>query len=98
MKKIIVINILFCFGLLFSESVTAQDATFNVPPADVMKKREVFLQHENQFSERFGLFTDITRLGIGYNTEVNLILSGIGTNNVAHEVLNVGLKTMFPTL
>ena len=96
MKKFIVINILFCFGLLFSESVTAQDATFNVPPADVMKKREVFLQHENQFSERFGLFTDIARLGIGYNTEVNLILSGIGSNNVANEVLNVGLKTAIP--
>lgn len=74
----------------------AQDATFNVPPADVMKKREIFLQHENQFSERFGLFTDIVRLGFGYNTEVNLILSGLGTNSTANEVLNIGLKTAIP--
>ena len=84
------------FCLLSSYSVIAQDATFNVPPADVMKKREIFLQHENQFSERFGLFTDIARFGVGHNTEVNLILSGIGTNNVANEVLNIGLKTAIP--
>ena len=96
MKTFILVNILFPFLFLFSGSATAQDATFNVPPADVMKRREVFLQHENQFSERFGLFTDIARVGIGHNTEVNLILSGIGTNNVANEVLNVGLKTAIP--
>ena len=96
MNRFIVQVVFISSCLLHFYSAIAQDATFNVPPADVMKKREVFLQHENQFSERSGLFTDIARLGVGYNTEVNFILSGIGTNNVANEVLNVGLKTAIP--
>ena len=96
MKRFISQVVFIAIWLLFPYSAIAQDATFNVPPAEVMKKREIFLQHENQFSERFGLFTDIVRVGVGYNTEVNLVLSGIGTNNVANEVLNIGLKTAIP--
>ena len=76
--------------------VHAQQTIFNVPSADVTEKGMIFLQHESQFSNKFGLFTEYSAYGIGRHTEIDLTLIGIGTNNVANEVLGIGFKSSLP--
>lgn len=97
MKKIIS-TILFAFVLVISFQIEAysQQTLFNVPSADVTEKGKIFLQHEAQFSNKFGLFTEYSALGIGKNTELDFTLIGVGTNNVANEVLGVGFKSFLP--
>ena len=74
----------------------AQQTIFNVPSADVTEKGKIFLQHESQFSNKFGLFTHYGAYGIGKNTELDLTLFGVGTKNIRNEVLGVGFKTSIP--
>ena len=97
-RKIIatVFFITFFYILLIQNKVLAQQTLFNVPSADVAEKGMIFLQQEAQFSNKFGLFTEYSALGIGKNTELDLTLIGIGTNNVANEVLAVGFKSFLP--
>ena len=80
----------------FNESAFAQQTIFNVPSADVTEKGHLFLEHESQFSDKFGLFTHYAAYGIGHHTALNLTLSGVGTHNVRDEVLGIGSKTVFP--
>lgn len=83
--------------IFFMQNKTfAQQTIFNVPSADVTEKGTIFLQHESQFSGDFGLFTNYAAYGVGRNTEIDLTLFGIGTNNVKNEVLGIGFKTSLP--
>lgn len=86
---------IFLFFLIQSRAL-AQQTLFNVPSADVLEKRQIFLQHESQFSGDFGLFTNYASLGVGKYTELDLTLFGVGTKNVRNEVLGVGFKTALP--
>lgn len=86
---------IFCTILIKIDSL-AQQTLFNVPSADVTEKGMIFVQHEAQFSNKFALFTEYGAYGIGKNTEIDLTLIGIGTNNVANEVLGVGFKSFLP--
>ena len=92
-KKITFLTLLFFF---FCSQAQAQQTIFNVPSADVLEKGKVFLQHESQFSGKFGLFTHYSSFGVGKNTELDLTLFGVGTKKVRNEVLGVGFKTSLP--
>ena len=92
----VLLVILEVFVLFFCSKVYAQQTIFNVPSADITEKGMIFLQHEAQFSNKFGLFTEYGAYGIGKNTELDITLIGIGTNNVANEVLGVGFKSSLP--
>ena len=74
----------------------AQETIFNVPSADVVEKGKIFLEHESQFSDDFGLFTHYGAYGIGKHTELDLTLFGVGTKKFRSEVLGVGFKTALP--
>ncbi len=88
-------NILILVFLL-AIPASAQQTIFNVPSADVTEKGNVFIQHESQFSNKFLVNTEYAALGIGKNTEIDVTLLGIGTNNVANEVLGIGFKSFLP--
>jgi len=90
--------IIFTLFILFfyPNQSFAQQTIFNVPSADVTEKGKVFVQHESQFSNKFGLFTHYGAYGIGKNTELDLTLFGVGTKKVRNEVLGVGFKTSIP--
>ena len=88
--------LLILFVFLFCSQAQAQQTIFDVPSADVLDKGKVFLQHESQFSGKFGLFTHYASLGVGKNTELDLTLFGVGTKNVRNEVLGAGFKTAIP--
>ena len=83
------------FVLSDKESL-AQQTIFDVPSADITEKGMIFLQHESQFSNKFGLHTEYAAYGIGKNTEIDLTLFGVGTKNVRTEVLGAGFKTVLP--
>ncbi len=74
----------------------AQQTIFNVPSADVTEKGMIFVQHESQFSNKFGLFTSYGAYGIGKNTEIDLTLFGVSTKKVRNEVLGIGFKSFIP--
>ncbi len=97
MKKIIWI-ILFAFILVifFQTEAYSQQTLFNVPSADVTQKGKIFVQHETQFSNKFFVNTEYGALGIGKNTEIDVTLGGVGTDNVANELLGVGFKSFIP--
>ena len=82
--------------LLLQNKASAQQTIFNVPSADVTEKGKIFVQHESQFSNKFGLHTEYGAYGIGKNTELDLTLFGVGTRNVRNEVLGIGFKTSLP--
>ena len=82
--------------ILFQSKALAQQTLFNVPSADVAEKGMIFVQHESQFSNKFGLHTEYSALGIGKHTELDLTLFGVGTRNIRNEVLGVGFKTSLP--
>ena len=87
----------FLLLLVFIQTkASAQQTIFNVPSADVTEKRQLFLEHESQFSDDFGLFTHYVAYGLGGHTALNLTLSGVGTKNVRDEILGIGSKTVFP--
>ena len=88
--KIIIIEIFFI--LLLGNKAHAQQTLFNVPSADVAEKGMIFVQHESQFSNKFGLHTEYSAFGIGKNTEIDVTLFGVGTRNVRNEVLGIGFK------
>lgn len=96
MKLQMILFILLCSIFLLQSKVFAQQTLFNVPSADVLEKGQVFIQHESQFSNNFGLFTNYASLGIGKYTELDLTLFGVGTKNIRNEVLGVGFKTALP--
>ncbi len=93
MKKIFLLFIIFFLSISASH---AQQTIFNVPSADVTEKGKLFLQHETQFSNRFFVNTEYAALGIGKNTEIDITLGGVGTNNIANELLGVGFKSFIP--
>ena len=82
--------------ILLGGKALAQQTLFNVPSADVTEKGMIFVQHEAQFSNKFGLFTEYGAYGIGKHTELDLTLFGVGTKSVRNEVLGVGFKTSLP--
>ncbi len=82
--------------ILLQNKALAQQTLFNVPSADVTEKGMIFVQHEAQFSNRFGLFTEYGAYGLGKYTELDLTLFGVGTKSVRNEVLGVGFKTSLP--
>ena len=86
--------VLFLIGI--TKPAFAQQTIFNVPSADVTEKGQLFLEHESQFSNSFGLFTHYVAYGLGRYTALNLTFSGVGTKNVRDEILNIGSKTVFP--
>ncbi len=91
----LIIRLSFILFTLFINVSTcfAQQTIFNVPSADVTPKGRIFVQHESQFSNKFALQTEYGAFGIGKNTEIDVTLLGIGTNNVANEVLGIGFKS-----
>ena len=89
-----IFSLLFIVG--FQNKSSAQQTIFNVPSADITEKGMIFLQHESQFSNKFGLFTNYGAYGIGKNTEIDLTLFQIGTHNVRNENLGIGIKKIFP--
>ena len=91
---IIVVSLLLLISS--KKSAFAQQTIFNVPSADVTEKGQLFLEHESQFSDKFGLFTHYAAFGIGKHTALNLTLSGVGTHNIRDEVLGIGSKTVWP--
>lgn len=96
--KIKITNIIFILIILiyFPNKSLAQQTLFDVPSADVTEAGMIFLQHESQFSNNFGLFTNYGAYGIGKNTEIDLTLFGVGTKKVRNEVLGIGFKKIFP--
>lgn len=82
--------------LFFTDKAFAQQTIFNVPSADVTEKGVLFLQHESQFSNKFGLFTHYGAYGVGKNTELDLTLIGVGTKGVRNEILGIGFKSFIP--
>jgi len=92
-KKIILLFITFFLSV---STCYAQQTLFNVPSADVTEKNKLFLQHETQFSNKFFVNTEYNAFGIGKNTEIDVTLGGVGTNNVANELLGVGFKSFIP--
>lgn len=94
--RIFVITVIILLLFIVSDKTFAQQTLFNVPSADVTEKGKIFLQHETQFSNRFFVNTDYFGYGIGKNTELDITLGGIGTNNVANELLGVGFKSFIP--
>lgn len=96
-NKIILLSVsIVLVTILVQNKSSAQQTIFNVPSADITDKGKIFLQHESQFSNKFGLFTNYSAIGIRKNTELNLTLFGVGTNNVNNEVLGIGFKTTLP--
>ena len=95
-KKLLVIFFTLLTLILLQNKALAQQTLFNVPSADVTEKGMIFVQHESQFSNEFGLHTEYGALGIGKNTELDLTLFGVGTKNVRNEVLGIGFKTALP--
>lgn len=95
-KSLLAFFISIFYVALIGISAFAQQTLFNVPSADVLEKGQIFLQHESQFSDNFGLFTNYSSLGIGKNTELDLTLFGVGTKNIKNEILGVGFKTALP--
>lgn len=97
-KNLLIVALLFASSILVFQQTSslAQQTIFNVPSADVTEKGMIFLQQEGQFSNKFGLFTGYSAYGIGRHTELDLTLIGIGTNNVANEVLGIGFKSSLP--
>ncbi len=93
---IIFVLVLSSILISFCDSVSAQQTIFNVPSADITEKNKIFVQHESQFSDDFGLFTNYGAYGIGKYTELDLTLFGVGTKNINNEVLGVGFKTALP--
>ena len=96
LKKLLVTLFVLFILVLLQNKAMAQQTLFNVPSADVSEKGKIFLQHESQFSDRFGLHTEYSALGIGKHTELDLTLFGVGTRNVRNEVLGFGFKTSIP--
>lgn len=98
MKSPLLLLFLLTFMVFFLSVSTcfAQQTIFNVPSADVTEKGRLFLQHETQFSNKFFVNTEYAALGVGKNTEIDVTLLGVGTNNVANEVLGVGFKSFLP--
>ena len=91
---------LIIFSFIFLLSVQgrsfAQETIFNVPSADITEAGMIFFQHESQFSNNFGLFTNYGAYGIGKNTEIDITLFEVGTHNVRNENLGIGFKKIFP--
>lgn len=97
LKRLLVALLIGVSCLLFLQNKAfAQQTLFNVPSADVTEKGMLFLQHESQFSNKFGLHTEYSAFGIGRHTEIDVTLIGIGTRNVRNEVLGIGFKTALP--
>ena len=96
LKKYNLIIITFLIILFQNNKTIAQQTIFNVPSADITEKGKIFFQHESQFSNKFGLFTNYGAYGIGKNTEIDLTLFGVGTHKVRNEVLGIGFKTVLP--
>ncbi len=95
--NLIVIALILSIVLFgFCNQVLAQQTIFNVPSADITEKGKIFVQHESQFSDDFGLFTNYGAYGIGKYTELDLTLFGVSTNNINNEVLGLGFKTTLP--
>lgn len=83
--------------ILFQNNKTiAQQTIFDVPSADITQKGMIFFQHESQFSNKFGIFTNYGAYGISKNTEINITLYGVGTKKFRNEVLGIGFKTALP--
>lgn len=95
-KNIFVFLILTFLILGFCNCSYAQQTLFNVPSADVTEKGKMFVQHETQFSNKFFVNTEYNAFGIGKNTEIDITLGGVGTDNVANELLGVGFKSFIP--
>lgn len=95
-NKIQIIILVTFFLICLQDKSHAQQTIFNVPSADITEKGMIFLQHESQFSNKFGLFTEYAAYGIGRHTELDLTVFGLGTNNVANEFLGLGFKTSLP--
>ena len=96
-KNFVMILIMaFACHFFLMNKVFAQQTLFNVPSADVLEKGQIFLQHESQFSNNFGLFTNYASIGVGKYTELDLTLFGVGTKSVRNEVLGIGFKTALP--
>lgn len=91
--RILISFLLFLFT--FSNAF-AQQTIFNVPSADIPERGKLFVEHESQFSGKFGLFTDYFALGVGKHTSLNLTLSGVGTRTFRNETLGLGFKTVLP--
>ena len=91
-NKIITTIIFIVIVFLSGNNAFAQQTIFNVPSADVTEKGMIFVQHESQFSDKFGLHTEYGAFGIGKNTEIDVTLFGVGTRDVRNEFLGIGFK------
>ena len=96
MKFKIFLTVVASCMLFIQDTALAQQTLFNVPSADILEKGQVFVQHESQFSDNFGLFTNYASVGVGKYTELDLTLFGVGTKNVRNEALGIGFKTALP--
>ena len=86
------------FLLLFSTRVHAQQTIFNVPSADLTEKGMIFFQHQSSFSNKFAGFDNNFVLGVGKNSELDITLFDVGTNNIQNEVLALGFKSVIPLI
>jgi hypothetical protein len=82
--------------LFLQNKAFGQQTLFNVPSADVTEKGKIFLQHETQFSNKFFVNTEYFGYGLGKNTELDITLGGVGTDNAANEILGAGFKSFIP--
>ena len=96
MKNNTIIILIILILILYPNKSFAQQTIFNVPSADITEKGMIFFQHESQFSNNFGLFTNYGAYGIGKNTEIDVTLFEVGTHNVRNENLGIGFKKIFP--
>ena len=82
----------------FSNNAYAQQTIFNVPSADLTEKGMIFFQHQSSFSNKFAGFDNNFVLGVGKNSELDITLFDVGTNNIQNEVLALGFKSVIPLI
>ena len=96
MKNNTIIILIIFILIVYPNKSFAQQTIFDVPSADITEAGMIFFQHESQFSNKFGIFTNYGAYGIGKNTEIDLTLFQVGTNKVNNENLGIGFKKIFP--
>lgn len=82
--------------LLLLPSVGAQQTIYNVPSADILEKRHVFLEHESQFRGwapgRYWYGTHYFSYGLGHQVELDATLYNLSSPPSGNMTLGTGLK------
>lgn len=94
-----ILKILLFFALIFPFNCFAQQTIFNVPSADILDEKKVFIQHESQFRTKepnnFINATNYFAYGVGSNTELDATLFNLSSPASQNVSLGIGFKKSF---